>query len=274
MQVSILLATYNSSAYIHEQIRSVQDQTHKDWILYIRDDGSTDNTIEILENMARDDGRIRIFEPDNLNLGAARSFMRLLEKVDANYYMFCDHDDVWLPEKIEKSVRRMVEAEKDVKGPVVVHTDLIVVDDKLKPIAESYWKAVGIKPKVITKFNIIQVFNCVTGCTMLFNKQAKMVSLPYNEASPMHDWWIAIKTKMNGGVIVQVNEALIKYRQHGLNQVGAKKVDGGYYLSKLQQLKSTLSGNREKLDFLKKIGGIGPLEFTVYKIFYNIIRKI
>lgn len=274
MQVSILLATYNSSKYISEQIRSIQDQTYEDWLLYVRDDGSTDNTVELLENIGKRDSRIKVLASDNLNLGAAKSFMKLLELVDSDYYMFCDHDDVWLPQKIEKSLNKMLEVERDVKGPIVIHTDLAVVDANLTSINDSYWKAVGIKPKIITMFNMIQVFNCVTGCTMFFNKEVKLVSLPYNEASPMHDWWIAIKTKMNNGIIAQVNEPLIKYRQHGRNEVGAKKVDGGYYLLKFQKLKSTLKGNKEKLEFLKKIGGIGVFEFTIYKVFYNLIRKI
>ena len=273
MQVSILLATYNSSKYIIEQIHSIQNQTHQDWLLYVRDDGSTDNTTALIQDLSERDPRIRMIESDHLSLGAAGSFMRLLELVDAEYYMFCDHDDVWLPQKIEKSLNKMLEVEMDINIPVVVHTDLEVVDANLNLITGSYWRAVGIKPKVIKKLNLIQVFNCVTGCTMLFNRQAKKVSLPYDKLSPMHDWWIAIKTKMNGGVLAQVNEPLIKYRQHGSNQVGAKKVDRGYYLVKFQKLKSTLEGNREKLKFLKKIGGIGFLEFTVYKVFYNIIRK-
>ena len=105
-KVSILLSTYNSEAFLQDQINSVLTQTIKDWVLYIRDDGSTDNTISIIDNYCKQYDNI-VFCRDGLsNLGAKNSFMTLLSQVDSTYYMFCDHDDVWLPFKIEKTLKK------------------------------------------------------------------------------------------------------------------------------------------------------------------------
>ena len=273
MKISILLTTYNSSKYIREQLDSLLSQTFKDWNLYIRDDGSKDNTLEILEEYRSCDDRIILVKDKRGNLGAAHGFMELLATIDSDYYMFCDHDDVWLADKIEKSYNKMMECESKFNGPVLIHTDLLVVDQNLNVINSSYWKIVGLKPKVITSGKMIQVFNCVTGCTMFFNRKVKEISLPYHRLAPMHDWWIAIQTINHGGIISQVCESLIKYRQHESNEVGAKEVNISYYLSKIKNIKNTFRANLDKLSFLKEIGGIGPITFLYFKLYYNIIRK-
>jgi glycosyltransferase involved in cell wall biosynthesis len=275
MVLSILLATYNSSKYLKEQIESVQNQTVQDWRMYIREDGSTDDTLKMIADYQKSDSRIHIFSDGGKNIGAAKSFMKLLEHVKADYYMFCDHDDVWLPTKIEKSLQRIKLFElNNPHIPIVVHTDLLVVDEQLNVINKSYWKSVGLKPAVITSGEMIQVFNCVTGCTMLFNNLTKEVALPYNERAPMHDWWIAIQVIRNKGAVIQVEEALIKYRQHGTNEIGAKKVDANYYVAKIKNFRETIRQNVEKINFLKEIKGIGTFKYLYYKIYYNITRKI
>ena len=104
--IAILLSTYNGSKYLREQLNSIIDQTVKDWILYVRDDGSTDETIDIIKEYVSLYPNINYIE-DIQNLGSARSFMKLLSLVEADHYMFCDQDDVWLPTKIEVSLMEM-----------------------------------------------------------------------------------------------------------------------------------------------------------------------
>ena len=100
--IAILMSTYNGERYLREQIDSLLNQTYKDWKLYIRDDGSTDETISIIESYVNDYPDLIVLLKDDLgNLGSARSFMRILSVVDADYYMFCDQDDVWLPNKVK-----------------------------------------------------------------------------------------------------------------------------------------------------------------------------
>ncbi|TJZ60105.1 glycosyltransferase family 2 protein [Sphingobacterium olei] len=273
MKLSILLTTYNSSRYLEQQLDSLIAQTFFEWNLYIRDDCSTDETLNIINTFCARDSRILSIPSNGTSLGAAKGFMYLLNKVESDYFMFCDHDDVWLTDKIEKTLAKMKSLESSHDGPIVVHTDLFVVNHNLEIVSDSYWRTVGLKPAIITKGDIIQVFNCVTGCTMMINKAAKLVSLPYNERAPMHDWWIAIQTIRRGGIIRQVNESLILYRQHDSNAVGAKEVNTGYYLKKIRNIKNTIQGNLERIRFLKEISGIGIGKYFYYKIYYNFVRK-
>ena len=138
--ITILLATYNSGPYIREQIDSILAQTYSDWKLVVRDDLSTDNTVEIInEYICRYPDKISILDNHGESKRAYLNFVELLKNVESEYYMFCDHDDVWLPNKIDLSIQRMKEIEKQ-DIPVVVHTDMKVVDQDLNTINESFWK--------------------------------------------------------------------------------------------------------------------------------------
>jgi glycosyltransferase involved in cell wall biosynthesis len=96
--IAILMATYNGEKYLGEQIDSLLAQTNMDWQLYIHDDGSTDNTQAILQEYAQKHSNIHILEYESQR-GAMKNFLSLLQRVEADYYMFCDQDDVWLKQK-------------------------------------------------------------------------------------------------------------------------------------------------------------------------------
>jgi len=114
VDIDILLSTYNGEQYLRNQIESIINQTYKNWRLLIRDDGSQDKTIEILEYYLRKHkDKIVLIEDGQKHLGASKSFFRLLGYSDAKYIMFCDQDDVWLPYKIEKTYNKMKELEKN-----------------------------------------------------------------------------------------------------------------------------------------------------------------
>ncbi|MBL3547349.1 glycosyltransferase family 2 protein [Chryseobacterium sp. KMC2] len=275
MDTSILLATYNSSYFLRAQLNSLYEQTDLNWELIVRDDGSTDNTIEIIREYQQKYNNIKILEDNEKGLGAMNSFMRLLEKTKSEYYFFCDHDDVWLPHKIEVSKNAMYKAEEKNKNiPIIIHTDLIVVDGNLKVINDSFWKSSGIKPNILDNKNFIQVFNFVTGCSMMFNNTAKQVSFPYPKRTPMHDWWIAIQTLKNNGKVIHLENPSILYRQHGGNEVGARKVDLNYFVKKVKNINATLKGHQEHIEFLKEAKGLNVFQYYFYKILYTIIRKI
>ena len=124
--VAILMATYNGSKYLPHQIDSILKQHYTNWTLYVQDDLSTDNTPEILAAYAKRDARIKVVDNQE-KLGAKRNFMTLMEKVEADYYMFSDQDDEWLPEKILVTMKKMMEEENEApEKPVIVHTDLLV----------------------------------------------------------------------------------------------------------------------------------------------------
>ncbi|MCQ4035373.1 glycosyltransferase family 2 protein [Kaistella montana] len=273
--VTILLATYNSSKFLREQLDSLFQQTFREWTLVIRDDGSSDETIAIIKEFQQKFPNILLLEDTNKNIGASKSFMRLLEKTDSSYYFFCDHDDIWLPNKVKDSLDLMKKTELgNMMKPVIIHSDLKVVDKNLNIISNSFWKSSGIKPNYLENKNLIQVFNCVTGCTMLFNKTVKEIAFPYPASIPMHDWWLAIVTLRNNGIIRHIDQPTILYRQHGSNEVGARMINCSYFIKKLRTISNTLEGHKSIRNFLQDIKGINFLQFYAYKIFYTIIRKI
>lgn len=200
--------------------------------------------------------------------------MYLLQEANSEYYMFCDQDDIWLPDKIEKTYNRMKILEKSYPGiPLVVHTDLNVVDSNLNMISDSFWRQSKIKPNILRSPNYIGVCNCATGCTMMFNQKAKEISLPMPDVADMHDWWVTLKTSMEGKVDY-VDEALILYRQHGNNVVGARKVNIKYFIKKIEHLKITIGGQLQQYRFLKAANYGSIFKFYFYKILYLIRRNL
>lgn len=218
-KVDILLATYNGGEYITEQIDSILNQTHKEFRLLISDDGSTDETREILNKYKQKDNRIEVFMQEK-NLGVVKNFEFLLKKVEAKYYMFSDQDDIWKETKIEKSLTKIKE------GFDLVYSDLEVVDENLNVIYDSYWKLKGISNKIkkYNNFESLYLNNFVTGCTVISKKELinSFLPLPNTSKFVLHDYWISLIISQNGK-IAYVEEPLIKYRQHKNNKVGSKK---------------------------------------------------
>jgi glycosyltransferase involved in cell wall biosynthesis len=224
VQLMIVMATFNGEAYLAEQIDSIRKQTFTDWLLVIRDDGSRDATQEILKRYARMDPRIVLLEDDLGNLGAKGCFSRLLlHAVDAGApYIACsDQDDVWLPEKLEHAIRRIrkLESELGTGTPVLVHTDLEVVDETLRPLSPSFMQYENIGKSNNPPVTTLLVQNHVVGCTMLANRALIDLAMPVPAGARMHDWWLALCAKLVG-VLDYVSLADIKYRQHRANTLG------------------------------------------------------
>ena len=245
--IAILLATYNSEKYIVQQIDSILNQTNQDWILYINDDGSTDKTIQIIDRYVEiHNERIIKLLLGIDQLGAAHNFVIMLQEIDAKYYMFCDHDDIWIPTKVEESIKQIqILEEEHSNSAILVHTDLKIVDKNLKIIHESFYKATRINPDYFNTFNYLGVANCVTGCTMLINDFAKQCIPFYPPKLVMHDWWIAANISKTG-IISYIPHATILYRQHLSNVLGVQKTGFNYLLHNITKLKKIFL-----LDFLK-----------------------
>ena len=267
MKLAILLGTYNGGRFLRAQLDSLFAQTMKDFQLYIRDDGSTDDTMQIVREYQQRYSNMTIVEDGKANLGAMRNFERLLAFADADYYMFCDQDDVWLPDKIEVSFTKMKQMEQQYGDiPLLVHTDLEVVDEELNVIDKSFWRYSNIQPQVLDK-NIyyLGIANSVTGCTIMMNEKAKQASTPFPKQIFMHDAWIALCT-MKHGKIDYIDASTIKYRQHSDNVFGAIKDDFSIW-SRLKSLKEVYRKN--KLQYLNA----HPLVFknALHYIFHKII---
>lgn len=272
MKVAVLLATYNGERYISEQLDSLICQSFKDFVVYYHDDGSTDSTLSILrEYSTRFDGKfVEIQSP--LHQGPKNNFMSLLERVDADYYMFCDQDDVWKDDKIEKTLQRMLEVEKQcVNKPVLIHTDLEVVDADLNTIHESFWKWKRFHVDVSKHFNFMPQGHIVTGCTVMFNNSCKEYALPISPNAMMHDEWLGLIAAKYGRC-ENLKYASIKYRQHENNVCSA-----GGSIGKARYFKWWIyfySWYKMQRPLLDDIGYGSGLKFLFYKLLYCLVRLV
>ena len=220
--VLILLASFNGEKYIQEQLASIRSQSYSDWRLIIRDDGSTDRTTQLIEAQLNDE-RITLLS-EKSNGGAKENFARLLELArtsGADYFALADQDDVWLPEKIELLRKRMREVEGAQPGaPVLVHSDLEVVDAQLNTIDGSFLRYQGIRHEAQDPIKVLLAQNFVTGCSVMFNRKLLELALPLPAQSVVHDWWLALVAAA-GGRLDFIERPLLRYRQHADNAIGA-----------------------------------------------------
>lgn len=211
----VLLSTYNGSLFIREQIESIIEQSFDgEIIIFIRDDGSTDNTINIINDFVNIENR-RIITKKGKNIGVQKSFLEIMNIApQADYYAFCDQDDVWEAEKIEK----LIDALRDINKPAISYSSYYITDSILnimscENIPLSYSDS-------ITK---ILFHNKVPGCVMVFNNALLMESRKVNPDNVrMHDAYLLGLAYLTGKII-PVETALIKYRQHDNNAVGFMK---------------------------------------------------
>lgn len=228
MEIVICMATYNGKKYLKEQLDSIINQSYQHWKLFIHDDNSNDGTIEIVKNYSFKYPNKIIFLDDNIKCGGAKeNFNYLLENINDNYdyVMFCDQDDIWLNDKIKDFHLKIKESEEKFSKnmPLVIFSDLKVVDENLNIISNSMIKYQKLNPKIANYFNLLKCQNVVTGCAMIVNKKAIDMSTPIPKEALMHDWWIALITAKYGKNIY-LNKQTILYRQHDNNTVGSKNI--------------------------------------------------
>jgi glycosyltransferase involved in cell wall biosynthesis len=218
--VQILLATYNGEAFLREQLDSLFAQSVQDFEVLVADDGSSDETVGLLQECARQHpGRVRVLFTKRVG-GPARNFMRLVAVADAPYAMFCDQDDVWLPDKIERMVACARAAGEDSAVPVLVHSDLRVVTRDLTLLSPSLSQYQRLDAEATTVGRLI-LRNCVTGCASLLNRAlVDILRTDDPDHMVMHDWW-AVLVAAAAGRVVRMPEATVLYRQHAGNALGA-----------------------------------------------------
>lgn len=210
-KVCILLSTYNGEKFIGEQLDSLLAQDYPGISIFVRDDGSRDGTVAILEEYSRKFQNIKCVLGENV--GVKKSFWSLIEAApdDFDYYAFCDQDDYWLPTKITTGVNSL--KEKSPLTPLLYCSGLTVADANLVPMRTA------VAPMFIGLGNLL-VENFITGCTVILNRSARSVVLPNNAANYcMHDWWIALLVAVSGELICDEKSEIL-YRQHGGNSVG------------------------------------------------------
>lgn len=251
-RVDILLATFNGFSFIASQLDSILSQTYKDIHLIVRDDMSSDSTRKILETYANQYPEKMTLLPSERQLGVKANFSCLMEHSTADYVMFADQDDVWNEGKIAKTLEKMKEMEENFSSetPLLVHTDLKVVDRDLNIFSDSFWNYNQINPGRGQKFTRLLMQNVVTGCSMMFNKKLLQLAWPIPESAAMHDWWLALVAAAFGKIDI-LPEATMLYRQHGKNTLGAQKFLSLEYFkkgySKLGQAETAKQAHAEEL---------------------------
>jgi glycosyltransferase involved in cell wall biosynthesis len=212
--VAILMATYNGEKYLSNQILSLQQQTLQEWTLWIKDDGSTDGTIKIIDEFCLLDNRIHKVTSDITGLGAGKNFFSLLPYADAPYTIFCDQDDIWFEKKLEELIGYAKTKLSD-KSPGLVYCDGHAYSDNLGVITSSSISHLHAK-----SLNEFLFFNAgYQGCSILFNRPLTIMAQNYHADFYMHDDIISLLAHTFGEVYF-LPKSLMLYRQHATNVTG------------------------------------------------------
>jgi glycosyltransferase involved in cell wall biosynthesis len=234
--IEVLLATCNGARHLPAQLDSLLEQTLRGFTVLASDDGSSDETLAILERYAANyPGFLTVLPAAGHRLGASANFGRLLDAARADCVAFCDQDDIWHPDKLEVSLAlmRQIEADQGPDYPVLVHTDLTVVDADLNSLGASFWRYVGINP-ARQEFGDLLLGNIATGCTLLANRALYEAARPIPDFALMFDFWLA-QVAAGVGRIACLNQPTVLYRQHSGNLIGAQRSGSASFFARVKR---------------------------------------
>jgi glycosyltransferase involved in cell wall biosynthesis len=234
--VAILLSSYNGGVYLKEQLDSLIAQDYENYHVFCRDDGSKDNTVDILKEYSSRYPELIFFnENDFKNLGVKESFFSLLRYVDdESCLMFCDQDDVWDKNKVSTFVSELAKntTPENKALPIMVFGDMLVVDESLAVISNSFWNYQRLDLKIVDDWRRVMVSNIVTGCSSLLNPVAVSFIRKAPEIELLHDHLSAIIVAKEGKLVGLTTPTML-YRQHQTNVEGARSFSALYLLNRL-----------------------------------------
>ena len=217
-KIDILLATYNGSKYLHEQLDSILNQSYGNINVIIRDDGSSDNTVMIIKEYEQKDSRVRLLNDNLGNLGFVRNFEELMKNSTSEYLMFSDQDDIWYNNKVETSYTR-IKAIEETNGkscPILVHTNSKIMN------YEKQTKSLFISDYAKNSSFENSLFNFfVQGSTMLINASLKREALPFSKEVYLHDRYLHLIAEFIG-IRAYIDTPTMDYRQHSNNEIGSR----------------------------------------------------
>lgn len=256
--IHIVLATYNGERFIREQLDSILEGTADDFSIEVCDDGSTDGTLEIVREYAGQYECIRIHENEK-NLGYARNFIEGIKRSGSPYIMLCDQDDIWMPDKIARTLKAMKSLEEECRRgdgcPLLVFTDAINYEDGTGKELGSFHQNSRLNVDKTDPAHLLMENKCI-GCTVMVNAAI----IPYLETVPeeirVHDWWLALICSCFGK-IGYLPETTLQYRQHHDNMIGGS----GFF-----------SYVKNRIINLKKQRAVLEQTFAQGKAFYLLFR--
>lgn len=250
-RVDVIMATYNGQKYVREQIDSILENNGNKVVLHIFDDGSSDDTMTILrEYQNSHPNQVKVYQNER-NLGLTLNFLSGIQKVmelnqEASYFMCCDQDDVWASDKIEKTLKRMLQMERRYgeERPGLVFTDATITDEKLNLLEASFYKSQRYCVKK-TEFSHLLMENLVIGCTTMINRAYEPFLSKLPEHARYHDWWLSLIAAAFGNISF-LPRTTLNYRQHSGNVVGGARF-GDYIANRAKNLRNQKDSLEENL---------------------------
>ncbi len=210
--IDILLATYNGEQFVEEQIRSIIRQTETEWRLLVHDDGSTDQTVNIVTKLTQEDNRIQLIQDGITNLGVAYNFLHLLQYADADYCMFADQDDIWFNNKV--ALMHQTIAQQDNSKPQVVYSNAYLWKDH-----STEYSGLATLTFPTTLRQLLFLNAGIQGASAIFNRaMLETMRVPVKQCA-MHDHLLTL-TGITLGEVHYLHKPLMKYRIHAHNVTG------------------------------------------------------
>ncbi len=216
-RIAILLSTYNGERFLEEQLNSLIAQSHSNWTIYASDDGSTDATLAILEKYQTKLGTDRLVILAGPRQGFAKNFLSMVKNtsIQAEYFAFCDQDDIWLPERLSTAIATLQSIPSNLPALFCSRTRLINEEGCPIGLSPLFSKPACFKNAIVQSI--------AGGNTMLFNNSARtLLANTHTEQTIIsHDWWLYILVSGCGGHVHYSSQPLVNYRQHGNNLIGS-----------------------------------------------------
>jgi glycosyltransferase involved in cell wall biosynthesis len=214
--ISVAMATYNGARFLREQLESLAAQKHLPLELQVGDDGSSDGTLEMLEEFGRTAPFPVVVHRNASRLNVTENFLGTAGRCAGDWIAFCDQDDVWLPQKLARCARGIERGPSDLK--LVAHNATIIFEGEARRYSKTFWRGAGYRPRL----GLPPHWSCA-GFTQIFRSDLLTI-LPGPAARALrqrgvrdgHDFWIPMLAAATGSILL-LGEPLALYRRHGNN---------------------------------------------------------
>ena len=263
-QVAILMCTRDGAAFLDEQLGSIADQSHTNWSLVVSDDGSTDETLDVLRHFAASRAQKTAIR-NGPRKGVCANFLSLATDptIDADYFAFSDQDDIWYKNKLDRALSWLVTVPHDMPALYCGRTELITSDGRPYGFSPLFTRPITFRNAIIQSLG--------GGNTMVFNKAAKRLLETVGMLDVvLHDWWMCQLLSAVGGAIRYDSQPAIKYRQHSGNLIGSNLGWSARFVRIRMMLKGRFSDwNRKNIAALERVPThlIKPQNIQVLQLF-------